>query len=199
MIGNQRVTVQPKEWKRGSDPRIPALGGRESRVPNWQTLASTLRWLRGTPLGSPEEPEVKRRIASSFPRLPFFNPSRRVSSEVGRILERRNHFLMLFPMVGRMRSMSRRSRLGGHGKVGTLRTKGSAVINLSRSPCLMADWTASWEAVKFRLTGILLAKRTAMLARRPPFPGGRMIPTRFLSVASRISLDRAMAAGRSFE
>ena len=166
-------------------------------MPNWQTFASTLRWVRGTPLGSPEDPEVKRRMASSSPHPDLCSFRSRERAQVGRSLERRNQRVIAGLIPGRILSIRRRSRVGGQGKVGIFRTNGSAVMNLSRSACLMADSTASCDAVKLRLTGILFAKRTAIFASNPPFPGGRMIPTRFLSVLLRISFERAMAAASS--
>ena len=126
-MGNQRVTVLPKEWKRGKHPRMVESLGRASWRPNWQTFARRFRWLRGTPLGFPEEPEVKRRRASSSP-LDFPRPRSLMRRLEGRMRPRRAHLTMLFLMRGRMRSTKRSSRLGGQGKLAILRTKGSAVM-----------------------------------------------------------------------
>src|SRR6478609_679972 len=127
MTGNQRVTVQPNEWNSGRQPRIDELRGRLRRVANWQTLARTLRWLRTTPFGSPEEPEVNSSAASSSPRR-WLRPSNRPSAEAGRSLEISPQRTIFGLSVGRTRSMKIRSRLGGHGKVEIFRTNGSAVM-----------------------------------------------------------------------
>ena len=36
------MTVQPKEWKSGRQPRMDERDGRSRREPNWVTLASNL-------------------------------------------------------------------------------------------------------------------------------------------------------------
>lgn len=168
------------------------------REANWVTFARTLRWLRGTPFGSPEEPEVKRRMASSLSRR-VWRPRRVMRREAGRSFVRRAHFTMSFLSSGMVRSMKMRSLLGGHGKAETLRTKGSAVMKRSTSAWRMEERMALWEAVKLRLTGIFPAKRTARLAIMPPLPGGRTMATLGLSVSLRMWRERAMATGRILE
>ena len=95
---------------------------------------------------------------------------------------------------GKTRSTRMSCLLGGQGKLCTLRTKISAVIKRSRSPALMACSMDARAAVKFRFTGTFPASSTAMLAIRPPIPGGRTTPTRFFFVSFWITLDSAMAA-----
>ena len=120
-------------------------------------------------------------------------------TEVGRSLVSSAHFTMGFFSSGMVRSMKMRSRLGGHGKPDTLRTKGSAVMKRSTSACRMEERIALWEAVKFRFTGIFPAKMTARLAISPPLPGGRTMATRGLSVSALMNFESAMATGRIFE
>ncbi len=168
---------------------------RSRREPNWQTLARTLRWLRTTPLGSPEEPEVKRSAASSLPRrLPM--PKMTERTEAGRIFVRATQVMIFFLRVGRTRSMKMRSLLGGHGKEETFLTNGSAVMKRSTSACLMEDLMASGPAVKLRLTGVFPAKTTARLAMSPARPGGRTMATRGFSVSLRMKREKTRAAAR---
>ena len=108
-----------------------------------------------------------------------------------------NHRPIFFFNVGRIRSNKIRSRLGGQGNEGNLRTKGSTVMNRSRPAWRMAERTASWLAVKLRLTGTFPAKITARLAINPPLPGGSTIPTRGLSVCWRMYLESTIAVART--
>ncbi len=126
MMGYQSVTVQPKLWKSGRQPRMRSPDSRLRREPNWQTLASTLRWVSTTPLGSPLLPLVKSSTASELP--PFFGtPSIVASTEAGSSLERTNQRAMALFFWGRRRSMNVSCRFGGQGKVCIFRTNRSAV------------------------------------------------------------------------
>ena len=167
------------------------------REPNWQTFASTLRWLNTTPFGSPDEPEVKSSVASSLPRR-LLRPNINPRTADGRIFEMMPHVMIFFLRVGSTRSMKMRSRLGGHGNEETFLTNGSAVMNRSTSAWRMLDLIASWPAEKFRFTGVLPAKTTARFAMSPAFPGGRTIATRDFSVSVRMNFDRTMEAARIF-
>ena len=177
MTGNQSVTVEPNEWKSGRHPSIDECAGRSSREPNCETLARTLRWLSATPFGSPEEPDVKSRTASSLPRR-VLSLRNLLISDAGRIFEMTAQRMIFFLRLGIARSMKIRSRLGGHGKLGTRRTKGSAVMKRSTPDWRIAERTASGPAVKLKFTGIFPAKMTARLAMRPALPGGSTIATR---------------------
>jgi hypothetical protein len=193
MTGYQRVTVQPKEWNKRQAAEDGGAGLEVEAGAELADVGEHVAVAEGTPLGSPEEPEVKRRMASSLPRRllrPRMEPR---MTAAGRSLETMAQVMIFFFSVGRTRSMRMRSRFGGQGKEGTLRTKGSAVMKRSTPAWRMHERTASWPAVKLRLTGTLPAKTTARLAMRPALPGGRTMATRSCSVSSRM---RTLPAAR---
>lgn len=148
-------------------------------------------------MGVPEEPEVKSKIASSsLWKLSASSHLMRVSAEKKREMSIQR--LAEFWNLTRSCSKRIRSRMGGQGKSGQRRTKGSAVMNRSTSDCFIQLAIASAEAVKLKFTGIFPAKRQARFARIQPFPAGRIMPTRRRCVSVFRCLEKAMAAPSSW-
>ena len=147
ITGYHNVTVHPKLWNNGRQPSSDDRGARLRRAANWAVLASTLRWVRGTPFGSSALPLVKSRTASSSSSADRGRPSRPAMTAAGRTLPSTNHLAIEALSPGNSRSRKTSWRLGGHGKRCMRRTNASTVMNLSRSACRMVECTTSWAAV----------------------------------------------------
>src|SRR4029079_6928054 len=63
-IGSHSVTVEPNEWEEGSTPTMTSLFRRSKTCETLSMLASTLRWLSMTPLGTPVLPLENTIVAS---------------------------------------------------------------------------------------------------------------------------------------
>ena len=141
------LAVSPKLWKMGRLARTLSCCSRYQTLRICSTCPTSMRLLSETPLGSPAEPEVKSRAASSsgFCRSA---PERRQSSPAGAKRAKPTQYASLpapIPLI--VRSRCSRLSSAGQGKFGSLSMKARAVMKCRMPLCFTMLRKAASEEV----------------------------------------------------
>ena len=152
---------------------------RSMRLCDITRLATSMRWVRGTPLTLPEEPLVKRRAASASGVGVSGRWSRPAICSGVSMRSSMRHRLRRLPLISASScSMKMRSRAGGQGNPCNLVTKRSSVMKREIPAFFTTSRNTGAGALKVMLTGEMPDRMQATLAMVASLPGGRMMPSR---------------------